>query len=35
MNWTQSLKRVFNIDAESCPECSGELRGVTCIESRC
>ena len=32
MNWAQRLKRVFAIDIEKCPECSGKLRVIACIE---
>ena len=32
MTWMQRLRRVFAIDIETCPECSGKLRIITCIE---
>ena len=32
MNWAQRLKRVFAIDIETCPDCSGKLRVIACIE---
>lgn len=32
MSWMQRLKRVFAIDIETCPECSGKLRVIACIE---
>jgi hypothetical protein len=32
MSWVQRLKRVFAIDIETCPECSGKLRVIACIE---
>jgi hypothetical protein len=32
MNWAQRLKRVFQIDIESCPECGGCVRVIACIE---
>ena len=32
MSWMQRLKRVFAIDIETCPECGGTLRVISCIE---
>ena len=32
MSWAQRLKRVFQIDIESCAECGGKLRVIACIE---
>jgi hypothetical protein len=32
MTWAQRLKRVFNIDIETCCECGGEVRIIACIE---
>jgi hypothetical protein len=32
MTWAQRLKRVFNIDVESCRACGGALRVIACIE---
>ena len=32
MNWAQRLKRVFNIDIETCRVCSGAVRIIACIE---
>jgi len=32
MNWAQRLKRVFQIDIESCCECGGNLRVIACVE---
>ena len=32
MTWAQRLKRVFNIDIETCPACGGSVRIVACIE---
>ena len=34
MTWAQRLKRVFNIDIETCPACGGSVRIVACIEER-
>ena len=30
--WAQRLKRVFNIDIETCPECGGAVKIIACIE---
>jgi hypothetical protein len=32
MTWAQRLKRVFNIDIETCSNCGGEVRIIACIE---
>ena len=32
MTWAQRLKRVFNIDIETCQACGGAVRIVACIE---
>jgi hypothetical protein len=32
MTWAQRLKRVFNIDVETCRACGGALRIIACIE---
>jgi len=32
MTWAQRLKRVFNIDIETCSECGGTLKVIACIE---
>ncbi len=32
MSWAQRLKRVFNIDIETCPRCGGAVRVIACIE---
>jgi hypothetical protein len=32
MTWAQRLKRVFNIDIETCSECGGEVRIIASIE---
>ena len=32
MTWAQRLKRVFNIDIETCPCCSGPVKVIACIE---
>ena len=32
MNWAQRLKRVFNIDIETCRECGGAARIIACID---
>lgn len=33
MRWAQRLKRVFRIDAETCPACGGAVRIIACIEA--
>ena len=32
MTWAQRLKRVFNIDIETCSECGGDVRVIASIE---
>ena len=32
MSWAQRLKRVFNIDIETCRECGGAMKVIACIE---
>jgi hypothetical protein len=32
MSWMQRLKRVFDIDIKTCPECGGRLRVIACVE---
>jgi len=32
MTWAQRLKRVFNIDVETCGECGGDVRIIASIE---
>jgi hypothetical protein len=32
LTWAQRLKRVFNIDIETCPKCSGKVRIIASIE---
>ena len=32
MSWAQRLKRVFNIDIETCRECGGAVRIIACID---
>ena len=32
MRWAQRLKRVFQIDVETCPECGGSVKIIACIE---
>ncbi len=32
MTWAQRLKRVFNIDIETCAACGGAVRIIACIE---
>jgi hypothetical protein len=32
MTWSQRLKRVFNIDIETCSECGGKAKIIACIE---
>jgi hypothetical protein len=32
MTWAQRLKRVFNIDIETCRECGGSVKIIACIE---
>ncbi len=32
ITWAQRLKRVFNIDLETCSECGGAVKVIACIE---
>jgi hypothetical protein len=32
MTWAQRLKRVFDIDIETCSECGGDVRIIASIE---
>lgn len=32
MTWTQCLKRVFDIDIETCPVCGEAVQIIACIE---
>jgi hypothetical protein len=32
MTWAQRLKRVFNIDIETCNHCGGAVKIIACIE---
>ncbi len=32
MTWSQRLRRVFNIDIETCSECGGAVKVIACIE---
>jgi hypothetical protein len=32
MTWAQRLKRVFNIDIETCEKCQGTVRIIACVE---
>jgi len=32
MTWVQRLKRVFNIDIETCEQCEGPVRIIICIK---
>ena len=32
MTWAQRLKRVFNIDIETCERCAGQVKIIACIE---
>jgi hypothetical protein len=32
MTWAQRLKRVFNIDVETCSECGGDIKIIASIE---
>lgn len=34
MTWAQRLKRVFNIDVETCARCGGPIKVVACIEDQ-
>ena len=32
MTWAQRLKRVFNIDIETCEKCKGPVKIIACVE---
>ena len=32
MSWAQRLKRVFNIDIETCSECAGAVKVIACVD---
>ena len=32
MTWAQRLKRVLNIDIETCSECGGYIKVIACLE---
>jgi hypothetical protein len=32
MRWVQRIKRVFQIDAETCPNCGGSVKSIASIE---
>jgi hypothetical protein len=32
ITWAQRLKRVFNIDIETCCDCGGAVKVIACIE---
>ncbi len=32
MTWAQRLKRLFNIDVETCHECDGAVKAIVTIE---
>jgi hypothetical protein len=32
LTWAQRLKRVFNIDIETCKDCGGHVKIIACIE---
>jgi hypothetical protein len=34
MTWAQRLKRVFNIDMETCAHCGGPVKVIACIEDQ-
>jgi hypothetical protein len=34
MTWAQRLKRVFNIDVETCAHCGGAVKVIACIEDQ-
>lgn len=34
MAWAQRLKRVFNIDIETCGRCGGTVKVIACIEDQ-
>ena len=32
MTWAQRLKRVFNLEIETCKDCGGHVKIIACIE---
>jgi hypothetical protein len=32
MTWAQRLKRVFDMDVETCDQCGGGIKVIACIE---
>ena len=34
MTWAQRLKRVFNIDVDTCTHCGGSVKVIACIEDQ-
>jgi len=34
MTWAQRLKRVFNIDVETCNHCGGSVKVIACIKDQ-
>ena len=34
MTWAQRLKRVFNIDVDTCAYCGGPAKVIACIEDQ-
>ncbi len=34
MTWAQRLKRVFNIDINTCPRCGSAVKVIACIEEQ-
>jgi hypothetical protein len=32
MTWMQRLKRVFNVDTETCEQCAGQVKIIACID---
>ncbi|MCP4365730.1 MAG: hypothetical protein GY800_10595 [Planctomycetes bacterium] len=32
ISWAQRLKRVFNIDIETCSKCGGAVKVIACLE---
>ena len=34
MSWAQRLKRVFNIDVETCDHCGGSVKVIACVEDQ-
>lgn len=34
MTWAQRLKKVFNIDVETCAHCGGSVKVIACIEDQ-